>query len=66
MAMEKILFFANLHPAEDLQDVHWKIYLLEKLQHGKIKKHYLTALFKNCIKQHPIITQSVLSLRYFK
>ena len=41
-------------------------YPLESYSMEKIKKHYLTALFTNCIKHHPIIPQRVLSLRYFK
>jgi len=40
-------YYNNLPPAENLEDIHWKIIFWRSYGTGKMKKHCLIALFKN-------------------
>lgn len=59
-------YYNNLAPAEDLRDVHWKIYLLEKLQHGKNKKALFDCLVHELYKTSSNNTTKGLIIKIFQ
>ncbi len=59
-------YYNNLPPAENLEDVHWKIYLLEKLWHGENEKALFDCLVQELNKTPSNNTTRGLITKIFK
>ncbi len=59
-------YYNSLPPAENLEDVHWKIYLLEKLCHGKNERALFDCLVQELYKTPSNHTTRSLITKIFK